>query len=433
MAITINWPTKVINVPKADMLLVQSVPSEIRELDIDAFRLELKAIEASIEGMPFVDTHSHSPPVTVGGVTLARVVEIINGYTVTFEDDQYAVNLVGANSNIGDVANVNQVSVRSANSAGLTYSKEIEDQSFEGAMVWIDTVGGLSGTQFPRGTPGDPVNNLDDAKSIILNRGLPLRIHLRGDLILGTGDSLADYSIFGAATRLSSINFGGANTTDMIVENVDLTGMANGAFTAQGTSAFSNLDDFAGTMIGGGLDGTISLAGAASKHEFIDCYSRVSGISTPIIDCDDLANLDLAFRSYDGGIELRNISSSNSTVSIDLNSGHVVLDSSVSAGDIVIRGTGYITDNSTGTASVNITGLTFGTSGLTPTESTQLGQIDILRKLMQNRMETDPTTGIMTIYDDDDTTPFLTGNIYEDILAAQAYRGRGIERRNRLT
>ena len=32
---------------------------------------------------------------------------------------------------------------------------------------------------------------------------------------------------------------------------------------------------------------------------------------------------------------------------------------------------------------------------------------------MMNRMETDPDTGVMTIYDDDDSTPLLTGNIYD--------------------
>jgi hypothetical protein len=55
----------------------------------------------------------------VGGVTLARVVEVINGYTVTFEDGQYAVRLEGANHNIGDVKNVNQVSLVIGNTAGL--------------------------------------------------------------------------------------------------------------------------------------------------------------------------------------------------------------------------------------------------------------------------------------------------------------------------
>ena len=117
MAITINWATKVIAVPKADMTLVQASP-EIRSLDINAFRLALRDIEDG-DGMPYAHTHNHVAPLSVGGVTLSRVVEIINGYTITFEDGQYAVNLTGANSNISDVTNVNQVSIRSANSAGL--------------------------------------------------------------------------------------------------------------------------------------------------------------------------------------------------------------------------------------------------------------------------------------------------------------------------
>lgn len=120
MAISINWPTKVINVPKADMTLVQSTPFEIRELNLNTFRLTLKNLEDDEKGMPFLRTHNHNTAVSVGGVTLARVVEIINGYTVTFENGTYAVNLVGANSNIGDVVNLNTVSVRAANSAGLT-------------------------------------------------------------------------------------------------------------------------------------------------------------------------------------------------------------------------------------------------------------------------------------------------------------------------
>jgi hypothetical protein len=55
----------------------------------------------------------------LAGIILARVVELINSYTITFEDGQYAVNLTGANSNIADKVNVNQVSVRASNSAGL--------------------------------------------------------------------------------------------------------------------------------------------------------------------------------------------------------------------------------------------------------------------------------------------------------------------------
>ncbi len=120
MAISINWPTGVISVPKADMTLVSSSPFEIRELNINTFRLTLDDLQDDADGQVWATTHNHNTVVTVGGVTLARVVEIINGYTITFENGSYAVNLVGANSNIGDVVNLNTVSVRAANSAGLT-------------------------------------------------------------------------------------------------------------------------------------------------------------------------------------------------------------------------------------------------------------------------------------------------------------------------
>lgn len=102
------------------MLLVQSTPTEIRQLDLDAFRLELRDLEDNIEGAVYPVTVRHTQPTSISGVTLARVVEIINNYTVTFEDGQYAVNIIGGNSNVGDVTNVNQVSVRTANSAGAT-------------------------------------------------------------------------------------------------------------------------------------------------------------------------------------------------------------------------------------------------------------------------------------------------------------------------
>jgi len=120
MAITINWLTKVISVPKADMTLIQTDPFEVRELNLDWFRLQLKNLEDSEAGILYPDTHRHNTEIEVGGVLLAPVIEMINGYTITFEDGQYAVNLVGANSNVSDVVNLNQVSIRASNSAGLT-------------------------------------------------------------------------------------------------------------------------------------------------------------------------------------------------------------------------------------------------------------------------------------------------------------------------
>jgi hypothetical protein len=82
-------------------------------------RRALKDLEDDEAGMPFLDTHRHNTEITISGVTYARTVEIINGYTVTLEDGQYRVRTVGANHNIADVLNLNQVSLLVQNSAGL--------------------------------------------------------------------------------------------------------------------------------------------------------------------------------------------------------------------------------------------------------------------------------------------------------------------------
>lgn len=116
MAISINWGTKVISVPKSDLTLISGT---LYELDTDWFRLQLKDLEDSDEGMAYLDTHIHKTTSVLSGITYARIFEIINGYTVTFEDGNYAVNLVGTNNNILDVTNRNQVGVAPNNSAGL--------------------------------------------------------------------------------------------------------------------------------------------------------------------------------------------------------------------------------------------------------------------------------------------------------------------------
>lgn len=117
--VEIVWGERRVLVPVLALTLVQSTPTTIYNLDLNEFRMALKALEASEVGAPYPDTHRHNTIVTLGGVTFARLIEVINDYVVEFEDGNYAVNLVGANSNVADRVVVNQVSVRSANSAGL--------------------------------------------------------------------------------------------------------------------------------------------------------------------------------------------------------------------------------------------------------------------------------------------------------------------------
>lgn len=180
--ITVDWGyTKVIYVPKSFMSVVQLVPFEIRELDLNTFRISLKDAEDSVEGMCAPHTHNHNTTVSLGGLTLARVIEILAPYTITFEDGQYAVNLVGANSNVADMVNLNQVQVRSANSAGMIQitgtgsglsteehdqlmglpdATVIEDSVLDAMTADHQTTGSVGKAISSAGTAGDPWNTV---------------------------------------------------------------------------------------------------------------------------------------------------------------------------------------------------------------------------------------------------------------------------------
>lgn len=57
----------------------------------------------------------------------------------------------------------------------------------------------------------------------------------------------------------------------------------------------------------------------------------------------------------------------------------------------------------------------------------------VARKVLQNRKETNPLTGTMTVYDDDDSTPLLTAQLWANVEGTVPYTGQGLERQDRLT
>lgn len=69
-------------------------------------------------------------------------------------------------------------------------------------------------------------------------------------------------------------------------------------------------------------------------------------------------------------------------------------------------------------------------------EIIQLASDDLvlIRKILQNRTHTNPSTGVITVYDDDDQTELVSANIYEDITATTPYSldSTRIDRRDRL-
>lgn len=417
MAITVDWGTKIINIPRADMLLIQASP-EIRQLDVNSFRLTLKDLEDDEEGMPHVNTHNHNPPVTVAGTTLARVVEIINGYTVTFEDGQYRVVLVGANNNILDVANLNQVSIAPTNSAGLQDLNSLQAASFQGEVA-LDITSIYSGTDFPVGTRGFPVNNVTDAISIAEDRGLRNLIVL-SDMTMTSGDFSDGYAFRGDSPVTLTLTLDpAANVTNCTFQNMTITGTLDGDNQIS-DCIVENVNFFNGQIFNSALNGTITLGGNIQAGIF-DCWSNIAGSGPgnyPVIDMGG-SGQELVLRNFAGGIGITNGTGAADDSSIDMSSGRVVIEASVTNGSYTIRGVADVVDNSTGATVV--------------TDRTVNDSLERLEKVSRNKTVTDPTTGIMTVYDDDDVTVLFTAQLYEDAGELQTYRGQGAEVRERLT
>ena len=272
----VDWANRVIFVPREWMDLVQQYPTEIRRLNTNDFRRALKDAEDDPVGMHFPDTHRHNTTVLLGGIEYARIIEILDPYTITFEDGQYAVQLSGSNNNIGDRINVNNVSVRSANSAGLIQTREIEYNTFNGGVT-IDQRNGVAGQNYPTGTPIRPVNNIADARFIAASRGFST-LYVLGDLTLDTGDDVSGMMLMGSnAARTFIMIHPGAETTGVEIREVSVTGTLDGTTIIRDSYVF-DLDYVTGFLFQCQLAGTITLGGVMPAS-LMQCFGAVNGVT----------------------------------------------------------------------------------------------------------------------------------------------------------
>lgn len=363
MALDVDWagsdPTNPyrIFVPRADMAIVQASP-EVRELNVDAFRRDLRTLEAGVEGGPWPDTHNHKTESVLSGTTFARIVEILDPYLVEFEDGQYSVRAVGANHNLLDVKVNNQVSLAVFLSSGLINSPDIQVSSFGGKVI-VDTgnTTGLatSGVEYPIGTQRRPSDNFADALAIAATYGLG-RLDVLGQGVLVNGG--LDYRgirIVGQSPSLTSIVVDtAALVTGALFVNLTLGGVFDGVMRAQGCIVH-DVDMVEGDFLYCGLEGVITLSGG-SRFTMIGCYDNIAGAGTPVIDFGGVGQPAI-LRNYQGAIAMRNKSGSDE-VSVDITPGRLILESTITGGHFIVKGTGIPPDDqSTGTTTVDLDGL----------------------------------------------------------------------------
>jgi hypothetical protein len=237
-----------------------------------------------------------------------------------------------------------QVVRTSSASATVTELSAIQYSSFGGGVT-IDVINGTAGTEYPIGTEEFPVNNITDADTIADENGFR-DLFVRGNLTITSIDMSDNHNFIGGSRH---------STTFTINADANISQATFSQATVEGTLDLNNtlnhctlrdLNVVQGIIEDCILDaGTITL-GAGVGSQFLNCFSGVAGSGTPTIDMGG-SGQTLAMRNYNGGIKLINKTGTES-VSLDINSGQVILDSTVTNGEIVIRGISQLTDNSNG-------------------------------------------------------------------------------------
>jgi hypothetical protein len=245
-----------------------------------------------------------------------------------------------------------QVLLAKASTATLQEQEALQYASFGGG-VSIDVVNGQPGTQYPVGNKEFPVDNIPDAVTIAINKGFSV-FYVINTLILDTGDSVGEYCLCGETAHRSTLVINpGALTDGVQVIDLSVSG------TLDGDADFArckveNLSNVSGHFHECMLVGTISLSGSEAS-QFVKCYDGLPGSGVPTIDCGG-SGRDVGVWGWHGGLKLIN-KSGTEKISVNMDSGRLILDSTVSNGEILVKGVGLLQDDSTGTASVDDSGL----------------------------------------------------------------------------
>lgn len=285
---------------------------------------------------------------------------LLNGWRIRPAEASHRLRLTGNLYNdpavgssvvptLGSFTVLVEMSVSNLVDSVIVNSPDIQYSAFDGG-VHVDLLSAYSGTTYPNGTPRQPLNNWIDALDVANARGFSA-FHVTGDATIDSGLDYAGKVFYGESQTKSLLTLSGAAlVSNCEFYDAEITGTLDGGAHLRGcvVSTLNYVDGFVEQCV---LKGTITLGGDA---HFLDCWSGIPG-TPPVLDFDGSASA-LAMRNFNGDIVLRNKTGAE-PVSIDLNSGQVTLESTVTNGTITIRGVGKVVDNSTGTAVVQIESL----------------------------------------------------------------------------
>ena len=358
--------------------------------------------------------------------TEIRTRVLVNGFDNEWDigDAYHIFNIIQCNATGGNLVAADDIGNRitsvfptafvqvvrtASSSATLQEQSDIQYASFDGGVT-VDTSSIYSGVLYPIGTPRQPVNNFIDALAIAQTRGFS-SFYVLGDITVDLGLDYTGYSFIGDSKNKSLFTINpAANVTNAEFTDATIEGTLDGGNVLYNCSleTINFIDGFIEQCI---LNDTITLSGSADGH-FLDCFSGVAGALTPTIDMGGSGSA-LTIRNYNGGIKITNKTGTES-VSIDLNSGQIIIDDTVVNGTVVLRGVGVWTNQDTYVGGANIINQLLNTDSIGDHLDSRtydgVAYSDLLSNLlsMATGRIVESSTGVFDFYEQDNSTIAFT-------------------------
>lgn len=360
MALSFDKVNKIITVLSPDTeITIQNLLNSIRRWEDDLSSMDLPKIVSCAGKEPLG-----------GGVVVGLTLTLLDDWQLAFEargGPSYTQCIVSGGNIVATNANgsiyptaFTQVLITASSSATQSDLAAIQYSSYQNA-VWLDPTTSTTGTVYPKGTREVPVNNILDAIIIANDKGFDT-IQILQSITLGSDlevDStgpivLVGFTLVGKSHVNTQIVLGNSVVCDHItIKNCNVTGVLDGGTHIMECVA-GDLMYVNGHIHDSGVYGTITLAGSDSAV-LANCYT-IDQDNPLIVDMGG-SGQDLSMPNYSGIVTITNLHSASEEVGIGLNAGMVTLDSTVTAGTLIISGVGLVYNNSTGTAIVNTDGL----------------------------------------------------------------------------
>lgn len=273
------------------------------------------------------------------------------------------------------------VTLTSSASATVQELSAVQYSSYGGGVsldMWHTRPNTMSGTTYPAGNKEYPTDTVQSAVTICQEKGFDT-IFVIGNATFSTGDNITGLRIVGQNPVLTTVDLEpAALTLDCQLSNATVTGTLDGNTWIENCRILA-LEYIEGQIVNSMLMDDIYLTGTTQTH-FSGCYSGLTELGVePTIDIGGNGR-NLGLEGYTGVIRIVNmtVGPTSPVVVLNMNAGHVIIDPTVAAGDVIIRGICGVTDLHTGVATVNVDDV------IAPTAITSL-EAERLRRLVESQ------------------------------------------------